>query len=126
MAGPYANELTRLCDNPLKWIHKIPIHKVMVNRSHNVLHFQILLGTDALPGCIRTDSALAAPMKASALTVGCRYVGVYTSVGGTFPAMDPDHAQRQGWIWYQRLFVPKPHLASLAQDVRTLPGVSVA
>ncbi|OJI89063.1 hypothetical protein ASPTUDRAFT_60842 [Aspergillus tubingensis CBS 134.48] len=86
---------------------KIPIHKVMVNRSHNVLYFQILLGTDALPGCIRTDSALAALMKASALTVGCRYVGVYASVGGTFPAMDPDHAQRQGWIWYQRLFVDK-------------------
>ncbi|OJJ67960.1 hypothetical protein ASPBRDRAFT_58541 [Aspergillus brasiliensis CBS 101740] len=42
--------------------------------------FQIPLGTDALPGCIRTDSALAALMKASAFTVGCRYVGVYASL----------------------------------------------
>ncbi|RDH28898.1 hypothetical protein BDQ94DRAFT_162500 [Aspergillus welwitschiae] len=75
--------------------HTTPFHKVMINSLHNAPKFGIWLGTDALPGCIRTDSALAALMKAPAFVVGCRYVGVYTSVGGTFPAIDPDHGQRQ-------------------------------
>ncbi|RDK39088.1 hypothetical protein M752DRAFT_305659 [Aspergillus phoenicis ATCC 13157] len=85
--------------------HTTPFHKVMINGLHNAPKFWIWLGTDALPGRIRTDSALAALMKAPAFVVGCRYVGVYTSVGGTFPAIDPDHGQRQGWAWYQRLFI---------------------
>ncbi|CAK49156.1 uncharacterized protein An03g05040 [Aspergillus niger] len=91
--------------NPIKGSHTTPFHEVMINGLHNAPKFRIWLGTDALPGCIRTDLALAALMKAPAFVVGCRYVGVYTSVGGTFPAIDPDHGQRQGWAWYQRLFI---------------------